>query len=124
MTTIETRQATATVCVSCDGSSDGQNPANPPEPPAWSPPEALAMIIPASLLIWAHDGEPTMNSAVAAIVRAATYSPAKTNCEKALREAGVLPSQEEPGSTATATRTSARFCCWTRRQCSGSSQVQ
>src|SRR6476659_997071 len=34
--------------------------------------------IPASLLIWAHDGEPTMNSAVAAIVRAATSSPAKT----------------------------------------------
>ena len=36
-----------------------------------------------------------MNSAVAAIVRAATSSPAKTNCEKALREAGVLPPQEE-----------------------------
>jgi len=78
-----------------DGNRDGQNPADPQEPPAWSPPEALAMIIPAPLLIWAREGTPTMNSAVAAIVRAATSSPAKTNCEKALREAGVLPSQEE-----------------------------
>jgi hypothetical protein len=62
----------------------------PPEPPTWEPPPALVKLVPAALLKWAQQPEPTTISALSAIARAATSSPPKTILEKELREANAL----------------------------------
>ena len=59
---------------------------------AWQAPAALAAVVPAALLTWAARDEPapTTLTALAAIVRAAPSSPAKSLCEGRLRGEGIL----------------------------------
>ena len=66
-------------------------------PSAWAPPPDLTAVVPEALLHWAHQPDPTVNSALAAVARAATSSPIKNLSEKYLCEARIAAARQFHG---------------------------
>jgi hypothetical protein len=58
-------------------------------PGDWEPPASLCRIIPMPLLKWAHSTDPSLRSALLAIIHAADASPTKSICEDWLQRAGL-----------------------------------